>query len=100
MKLKKSAEQRPSSAHPPGQIRGMEDLKFGMNSLNKSGIQQNTTCMFDYQIIENNENSKLIEEPAEILQPCKKHWGYMKPMLDQKNPYKYCKSYSPNLIVK
>lgn len=100
MKLKKSAQQRPNSAHPPGKIRGMEDLKIGMNSVNKSGIQQNTTCMFDYQIVYDSENSKILDDPIEVRQPCKKHWGYMKAELDQRNPYKYCKNFTLNYIVK
>ena len=87
MKLKQSVQQRPNSAYTGGKRK--EELKFGMNSINLSGVQQNTSCMFDYQLIEDEEPK--VEEPIETLIPCRNHSGYMKPDLDQKNPYKTCK---------
>lgn len=42
MKLNQSANFRPSTA-TGGKPRSLADLKLGMNSVNKSGIQQNTT---------------------------------------------------------
>jgi len=67
----------------------MADLKLGMNSVHRSGIQQNTTCMFDTQFEKvekpkEDTNSKLHDK---FQVACKTHHGHRKPLIDQNNPY-------------
>lgn len=59
-----------------------------MNSVNKSGIQQNTTWLFDRQPFEVQPQQQVEKDDGrKKLIPCKTHWGYRKPEIDQKNPY-------------
>ena len=69
-----------------GQFQGLADLKLGMNCINRTGVQQNTTCMFDTQFPEKPEPKEEIKE-IDTRVPCVVHRGYRKPTLDQRNPY-------------
>lgn len=77
----------------PNQPKDVADLKFGMSSVNKSGVQQNTTCLFDVIEFEKPKIKKLevaFDSEAHLTK-CKGHCGHRKPHIDQKNPYIQCK---------
>lgn len=87
MKLSQPTNFRPSTASG-GKPRSLADLKLGMNSVNKSGVQHNTTCMFDRQPLEEqHQQQEEKDDGRKKLIPCKTHCGYRKPEIDQKNPY-------------
>ena len=59
MKLTSSYSQSGNSAP-----QGLADLKLGMNHVNKSGIQENTTCLFQSFIPEDSEK---VENPVQAV---------------------------------
>ncbi|CAI2372306.1 unnamed protein product [Moneuplotes crassus] len=67
-----------------GAPRSMADLKLGMNCINRSGVQQNTTSMFHLQFKKKKEEVPEVEDDRV---PCEVHRGFRKPILDQRNPY-------------
>ena len=90
MKLK-STKSRPGTAWASDKVKRLENLKYGMNSVNMNGIQQNTTSMFHWQPVQKVKAPKIQEEEKQALKLCRSHWGYMKTELDQRNPYITCK---------
>lgn len=80
MKLSSS---RPGTAGP----KNLADLKIGMNRLNRSGVQQNTACLFQSYIPEDIEKEDTPIKEVDNRIPCKSHCGYKKPLRDQQNPY-------------
>ena len=82
-----------SSPLNPDAPKTVADLKYGMSSINKTGIQQNTTCFFDCQEVEIKKPKK-DEELADVTslaEHCKDHCGVKKVRVDQFNPYLKCK---------
>lgn len=82
--MKLASNKRPDFNNPTS----LADLKLGMNSVNKSGVQQNTTCLFARCEFEpDNKNSSKDQENVDHRVECKGHCGYRKPVINQKNPY-------------
>mmetsp|Transcript_18277 Transcript_18277/g.16163 ORF Transcript_18277/g.16163 Transcript_18277/m.16163 type:complete len:124 (-) Transcript_18277:479-850(-) len=68
-----------------GESQGLADLKLGMNSINRTGIQQNTSSLFAKQFP---KRVKAKEEPVvDKRVSCRGHCGYRKKTRDQRNPY-------------
>lgn len=88
MKLAKTGG-RPGTAGPSC----LADLKIGMNSVNRSGIQQNTTCFFDKQYPKVKPVPK-VDKNVNVPVLCKGHNGVRKPHKDQNNPYTQRKNYN------
>ena len=76
--------------------KSVADLKYGMTSVSRAGVQQNTSSIYDFQMI---AKSKKKEQEPETdqnagLEPCRTHCGYKKAKLNQRNPYIQCKHIS------
>ena len=80
--------------------KSVADLKYGMTSVSRAGVQQNTSSIYDFQ--ETKKSKKKEQEPendknADAGQS-KTNW-YRKPKLDQRNPYIQCKYISSNVSL-
>ena len=71
----------------PDAPKGVADLKYGMSSVNRTGIQQNTHSLFDEQPFEDIKKKK----PEPKVEPTDESVRYRKALTDQRNPYKKSK---------
>ena len=76
------------------------DMKYGMGSVSRAGVQQNTSSIYDFQEIvksKKKEQKPENDKNADAGQS-KTNW-YRKPKLDQRNPYIQCKYISSNVSL-
>lgn len=86
---------RPGTAQ--GGPRSLADLKLGMNSITRTGIQQNTSCLFNRELAVPPSSSIQPKSTPAALPQCTSHPGHKKPLTDQNNPYEKVETPLTNL---